>query len=221
MKRQLPALCLMLLFIIGSLKSFVLPLIRLLWPSTLGFIRIQPWVGLDSRLAVPFATSGILPLIGIGIFVFKGKQLEKREGFSWHVVLGSLLAICGLLTPAYYICQNPSFAAFATELFNMSELPFWGLALGLSLALYKLEKASLLLGFFLPMALLWVIYPVTFALEHLKGLASAGFYAYGQRFWTDVNFYSEQAFRLAFGWFVLWSSIRLKSKKNLNTLALQ
>jgi len=213
-KIHLPTLLILGIFVTGSLKSFILPTVRLFFPNQLTFIRIPSWIGLDARL-FPVTVFGVIPFVGVLAYLLGGKRFTRRTKFSRLMILGFVFLFAAFLAPVERMFFHPSFSwqAVRTELYNLSETPLWALAFGLALVFYELEREKDLLKYFIPMAFLWVMFLIGFFVMSRAVTAPMGFPTYDPNWYLDAWFWSDQLFDFPWGAFVFW--VFLKDSKIL------
>ena len=198
-------LVLLLVFIAGALKSFILPVANLIVPGLLPFIRVPPWVGLDFRLIVPITLFGVVPMMGATYFLLKRQAFRAREGRNWAAWLGLVFAA---VTMAAFAVDGLFKALTPWEaLYFVSETPFYGVSLGLLMYFYEMEEEKLFLAFLLPMGVIWLLYPLGI-MAAMAGVVTPGLPAYEACFWLDPWFWGDQIFNVGWGVYVTWAFLR-------------
>ncbi len=153
---------------------------------------------IDSPLFIfPVVLCGVIPIIGIVLFLIRGKVFTKREKINLPAILGLLMlfSIFILIVDKLLLHQ---------EIF-ISDSLFWGISFGLALFLFKIEKEFGFLIFFLPATYLWVFYPL--------GGIPLGI----TDFWFTSWFWSDQIVNFGFGIFTIitlsWAAIKFIHRK--------
>jgi len=179
------------------------------------FIWIPDWVSTPGLGHVMVIFMGILPLIGIFDFYLRGNMLERRRPTLAHIVF-SILIVFGAV---FAVCERIFIRGDSVfnEFWKLSDTLSSGIAFGLLVPFYKIEKEKRLLLFLLPFALIYLGVPFAAAVKILNPSLS-GFPTYEQRFWLDAWFWSDMTVNVGIGAFILWSLLRkqkiLSSKKH-------
>lgn len=199
-KKDFFGILLLIIFISGLLKAYILPEIAMLIGRE--FIWIPDWVSAlpSGHFIVIF--QGIIPFVGVLDFFIRGGRLEKRKPKIFHILFGILLVIGGFLAvfERIFIRKDPPIQVFST----LSDTLPSGLSFGLLIPFYKLEKERRLLLFLSSIAFFYLTVPVVATVKilnpTLKGLPT-----YESPFWLDAWFWSDMIVNVGVGVFVFVS----------------
>ena len=188
------------IFIAGLLKAYLLPAIALI--TGIEFIHIPDWIstpGIGHGMTI---CMGILPIVGISIFYFKGGKLERREPKLIHFIYLVLMLFGAFFAPLERIFVRGDSAR--QVLWVLSDTLPSGLAFAFLAPFYKLEKEKRLLLFLLPFAFFYTTVPLAAAIKILNPSLS-GFPTYEAPFYLDAWFWSDMIVNLGVGLFIYWS----------------
>ena len=209
-------LILILIFVAGILKAYLLPAIALL--SGIEFIWIPGWISTPVIGQIMTISMGVLPLIGIVNFYLHEGKLEKREPRLVHWIYLTLM-----LFGAFFAVGERIFIRIDSlfqVLWVLSDTLPSGVAFGLLIPFYKVEKERRLLLFFLPLAFFYVGAPFAgiagILIPQFFGSFVAGLPQYQTPFWLDAWFWSDAIVNIGCGAFVFWALLKNKFETLIN-----
>ena len=191
------------IFIAGLLKAYTLPAIALLTGTEI--ISIPDWISTPGIGHVMAIFMGTLPIIGIFDFYLHGKKLEKRKPKIIHWIWLILMLFGAFFAPLERIFLRGD--PFSQVLWVLSDTLPSGLAFGLLVPFYKLEKEKRLLLFLLPFAFIYIGVPFAAAVKILNP-SLHGFPTYETPFYLDAWFYSDMIVNIGIGAFIFWAFLK-------------
>ena len=210
MGRQLE-LVLWSIFIAGILKAYILPAIAL--AIGVEFIDIPNWISTPVIGHIMTFCMGFLPLAGIVDFYIHGKKLERRKPGKIHIVYAVLMVFGAFLGVGERILLRGD--SISRVMWVLSDTLPSGIAFGLLIPFYKIEKERRLLLFFAPMAFFYCGAPFVGISRILNPQLplSGGYPQYEQQFWLDAWFWSDAIVNVGWGAFVFWALWRIRKRK--------
>ncbi len=188
------------IFIAGVLKAYLLPAIALV--TGIGFIHIPDWISTPGIGHAMTVCMGILPLVGIIDFYSRGGRLERRKPKKIHLLFLVLMFLGALLAPLERILVRGD--EVSQVLWTLSDTLPSGIAFGLLVPFYKLEKEKRLLSFLFFFALTYITVPAAATVKILNPSLS-GFPTYETPFYLDAWFWSDMIVNIGVGVFLIWS----------------
>jgi len=208
MREKIFELTLWAIFIVGILKAYLLPAISLL--IGIKFIHIPDWISTPGIGHVMTIFMGVLPLISILNFYLHGGKLQERRPRIIHWIYLALMIFGAFFAPLERIFIRGN---AMHELWVLSDTLPSGIAFGLLIPFYKLEKEKKLLLFLLPFAFFYLGVPFAAAAKilnpTLKGLPT-----YETPFYLDAWFWSDMIVNIGAGFFIFWGYFRRENSKN-------
>ncbi len=195
------------IFIAGILKAYLLPAISLM--MDIEFIDIPDWISTPGIGHVMTVCMGVLPLAGVIDFYSRGKRLERRKFKKIHIVYAVLMIFGAFLGVGERILLRGH--SLSHTLWVLSDTLPSGIAFGLLVPLYKIEKESRLLLFFLPMAFFYLGAPFA-GIARVLNPSLSGLPHYEKAFWLDAWFWSDAIVNVGWGAFVFWALWKLRGE---------
>jgi len=200
MGRELEVL-LFSVFVAGILKAYLLPAVALITDTD--FIHVPDWISTPGIGHVMTICMGILPLIGIIDFYLRGGKLERRKRIKRiHWVYGALMVLGAFLGVGERVLLRGD--PISHSLWVLSDTLPSGIAFGLLVPLYEVEKERRLLLFFAPMAFFYCGAPFA-GIARVFNPSLSGLPSYEGAFWLDAWFWSDAIVNVGWGGFVCWA----------------
>jgi len=196
-------LLLFAIFIAGILKAYLLPAIAIL--IGVEFIDIPDWISTPGIGHVMTICMGILPLLGIFDFYLRGNELERRKPKTVHLIFAVLMIFGAFLGIGERILIRGD--SVSRTLWVLSDTLPSGIAFGLLVPLYKIEKEKRLLLFFILMAFFYFGAPFA-GIARVLNPSLSGYPHYEQKFWLDAWFWSDALVNVGWGGFVFWALLK-------------